>query len=191
MNDTLVLENIKNGDKSQLDAIYNNYKPEFISWIIRQYRCDNDEAEEFYQYAVVTFYDNIVSKKLTKLECSIKTYLFAIGRNKFLEKRKSNQRFMPNINNLDITSIPEVQDYDLDIRERQLQCVESSLEQLGEPCRTLLELYYFHNKSMDDIAELLNYKNRDTSKNLKYKCLNRLKKIFKEGINKLEEQPDE
>jgi len=189
MSETLVLEKIKNGDKSQLDAIYNNYKPEFISWITRQYRCETEDAEEYYQYAIVTFYDNIISNKLTKLECSIKTYLFAIGRNKFLEKTKSNLRVLPNINNnQQIMNLTETEEVDHELKERQLQTVENCLEKLGEPCRTLLELYYFNKMSMEDIAAHLNYKNSDTSKNLKYKCLNRLRKLFREEFNTIEDQ---
>ena len=68
----------------------------------------------------------------------------------------------------------------------KLQLVSKGLEKLGEPCKTLLELYYFHDMSMDQIAENLDYKNRATAKNLKYKCLNRLRNIFKKEMIKNE-----
>jgi len=54
---------------------------------------------------------------------------------------------------------------------------------LGEPGRTILELYYYHGKNMEEIAELLQYKNSATAKNLKYKSLLRLKKIVAEEQN--------
>jgi DNA-directed RNA polymerase specialized sigma24 family protein len=56
--------------------------------------------------------------------------------------------------------------------------VESCLGQVGEPAKTILELYYYHGMSMEEIAQKLNYKNADTAKNLKYKSLIKLKKIF-------------
>jgi len=34
--------------------------------------------------------------------------------------------------------------------------------------------------SMDDITSLMGYKNRDTTKNLKYKCIKRLQKAISE-----------
>ena len=37
---------------------------------------------------------------------------------------------------------------------------------------------------MEDIAETLNYKNAATAKNLKYKCLNRLRKIYENTVDK-------
>ena len=69
-------------------------------------------------------------------------------------------------------------------REATLVLVEQSLEQLGEPCKSLLELYYYDKMTMEDIAETLNYKNAATAKNLKYKCLNRLRKIYENTVDK-------
>ena len=71
-------------------------------------------------------------------------------------------------------------------KEELLQMVERSLAQLGDPCKQILEKFYYHHKSNVDIAEELDYKNADTVKNLKYKCLQRLKKIFKENNNEME-----
>jgi predicted DNA-binding protein YlxM (UPF0122 family) len=53
-----------------------------------------------------------------------------------------------------------------------------ALNQLGEPCRTLLEDYYFQDLSMQLITEKFGYTNADNAKNQKYKCLMRLKKLF-------------
>ena len=65
--------------------------------------------------------------------------------------------------------------------ENRLDLVEKCLEELGDPCRALLISYYYEKKSMLEIAELLGYKNTDTTKNQKYKCLKRLKKLFIEN----------
>lgn len=174
------LEKIRNGDKNQIEAIYNNHKGEFISWIVKLYHCSFDDASEVYHYAVITFYENVMNNKLTVLDCSVKTYLFAIGRKKYLQNLKSQQKFECNNNSHSLINLPDVQKTDALIKEQRLECVERGLEKLGEPGRSILELYYYHGKSMEEIAELLNYKNSATAKNLKYKCLNRLKKIVEE-----------
>jgi hypothetical protein len=44
--------------------------------------------------------------------------------------------------------------------------------------------YYYHSMSMEEIADRMNYKNRFTSKNLKYKCINRLRRIYIEELKK-------
>jgi DNA-directed RNA polymerase specialized sigma24 family protein len=56
--------------------------------------------------------------------------------------------------------------------------MDVSLKSLGEPCKSLLEAYYFEKKNMVEIAEQFGYTNADNAKNQKYKCLMRLKKIF-------------
>ncbi len=78
----------------------------------------------------------------------------------------------------------EINQWDNDLYEQSLQVIESCLNRLGEPCRSLLQLYYYHGLSMEEIAVKMQHKNRLTSKNLKYKCVNRLRKLVNEEIKK-------
>lgn len=55
--------------------------------------------------------------------------------------------------------------------------IESLYRESREPCRSLLFAFYVQNKSMEELAEEMNYKNADTVKNVKYKCLQRLRKL--------------
>lgn len=171
------LETIRNGDQEQIEAIYYDYKAEFISWMEKIYHCYSPDANEIYHNAVVTFYENVVNEKLKVLDCSVKTYIFAIGRKKYLEKLKPQKKLGNNLTETNLVNLPEVQKTDALIKEQRLDCVERALEKLGEPGRTILELYYYHGKSMDEIAKLLKYKNGATARNLKYKSILRLKKI--------------
>lgn len=70
------------------------------------------------------------------------------------------------------------------ILEEQLSAAQIALEMLGDPCRSLLHLYYYQNLNMEDITTLLGYKNTDTTKNQKYKCLKRLQNLYSEHILK-------
>jgi hypothetical protein len=56
--------------------------------------------------------------------------------------------------------------------------METSMNNLGEPCKSLLEAYYLQKKNMVEIATEFGYTNADNAKNQKYKCLMRLKKLF-------------
>jgi hypothetical protein len=56
--------------------------------------------------------------------------------------------------------------------------MKQALEKLGEPCRTILQDFFIHNFTMQQITEKMGYTNTDNAKNQKYKCLMRLKKIF-------------
>ena len=75
-----------------------------------------------------------------------------------------------------------------DEMEDRLRSVEKSLDNLGDPCKGILMQYYYHKRSIVEIAEILNYKNGETVKTIKYKCLKRLREVFKAGFNELNEQ---
>jgi len=179
----LVIEKIRNGDKAQLEVIYKSHKFEFISWLTNKFNCSEDEARDVYQFAIMTLYDNIRNEKLIELNSSVKTYLFAIGKHKILEQKKASIKFIPKLDD-QIPDVPDVGKWENEMYEESLQLVENCLELLGEPCRSILELYYYHSMSMEEIAERMNYKNRFTSKNLKYKCINRLRRIYIEELKK-------
>ena len=121
---------------------------------------------------MVQFYENVLSGKLTKLTSDPKSYIFGIGKNKVREMREiASKKFEPS--KLAVASVEEKLN-----TEVLLEKVEYSLVKLGDPCRQLLTMFYYQNLSLVEITGRLGYKNSDTTKNLKYKCLNRLRKLF-------------
>ncbi len=183
MDESSVIEKIKSGDKSTLDAIYKQYRAEFISWVVKQYNCGTDEAKDVYQSAVLILYENIVNGKLTELTSSVKTYLYSVGKNKMREARKITSRYKFEITEgLFVPTAPD--ENSEDELTAQFNTVTASLNTLGEPCSTVLQLFYYEKQSMEQIAEKQGYKNKDTAKNLKHKCLKRLRKIYHEEITK-------
>jgi len=189
MNEEVIIEEIKNGDNNQLAVIYREYRSEFIAWITSNYSCSRDEARDVYQVSILALHENILNNKLQQFQSSIKTYLFAVGKNKFLEFKKSDARFIRESDSSTI-DLEEVSTWEYEEKEQKLQVTEKSLEKLGDPCKSLLELYYFHGMSMEEIAGRLSYKNSTTAKNLKCKCLVRLRKIFLEELDKVKLDSD-
>lgn len=176
MREALIINEIKNGNKKELANIYKTYRAEFINWATTNYKCNPEEARDIYQASIIVFYDNILKEKLLTLSGSVKTYLFAIGKNKILELRRSDKKFDLRVEseNLEIEDVP---DFEKTLKETHFKAVQKSLEKLGEPCRTMLEFYYFHNNSMEELAHKLGYKNAETVKNLKCRCLMRLREL--------------
>lgn len=62
--------------------------------------------------------------------------------------------------------------------------MQQSISKLGEPCKSILEAFYFKKQNMQEIAENFGYTNAENAKNQKYKCLMRLKKLFFKQIDK-------
>jgi len=64
------------------------------------------------------------------------------------------------------------------LKKDKIKSVTQAIDSLGDSCRRILDCYYFEQLSMAEIAYQLGYKNKDTVKNLKYKCLKRLLSII-------------
>jgi len=64
MTEPLIIEEIKNGNNSQLAEIYKAYRGEFVGWASRHFQCDKEEARDIYQASIITLYDNIINEKL-------------------------------------------------------------------------------------------------------------------------------
>ncbi len=172
----VIIESIKNGDKKELAELYKAYRNEFVGWASGHFQCSKEEARDIYQASIITFYDNIMREKLQQLNGSVKTYLFAIGKNKIMELRRAYKKFdlTKDVQNMDVEDLPDNLKQQ---KEKHLQIVQDSLDKMGEPCRTMLELYYYHEAGLDELAEMLHYKNSDTVKNLKSRCLVRLREL--------------
>jgi len=65
-------------------------------------------------------------------------------------------------------------------KELDLKMVSKALTLIGEPCHQLLDFFYFSKKSMEEISSSMGYKNPETAKNQKYKCMERLRKLVED-----------
>ena len=140
------------------------------------------DAADLFQEAMVVLFGKAQDKDF-RLTCSIGTYLFAISKHLWYKKLQRSHRepvYLPdNAGDEDEGGIA----YDDDInvheeREAHYEQLDAALDQVGEPCRSLLKAYYHHDKSMQDIAADFGYTNPDNAKTQKYKCLARLRKLF-------------
>lgn len=176
MTDSEIINLIKKGDPQGLTTAYEVFRKEFIHWMMRFKKCGEEDAREHYQAAILIVYDNVHAGKLNDLQSSLKTYIFGIGKNLVMKQyRESNREnsfraeyYVQNYLHEDAES------YQTDVN---LEIISRSFNKLGEPCHELLEQYYFHRKNMIQIASEMGYKNPETAKNQKYKCMERLRKM--------------
>ena len=186
MDNHSLIEEIKNKDGERaLKEVYSLYRNEFILWAVRNHSCTIEEAQDIFQHIVIKFYENIINGKLTEITTKVETYLFGIGKNKIHELLRKKKQATPS----------ESSDYFIDTGlfygeeddqyVKEVSKVSKLLNVLGDPCKSILVQFYYHNLSMTDISDKLDYKNSDTVKNLKYKCIQRLKKLFNSDITML------
>ncbi len=171
------INNIKTDANAALETLYNTYRDECIIYIKHKFQLSEADAVEVFQLSVIALYDNIISEKLTKLDVQIKTYLLSIAKNKCYELYRQKERVVIT-DEVQLLGIINTVDNVADVSDEQVLMMSHSLEKLGSPCNEILQLFYYQNKKMEEITKIMNYKNADTTKNLKYKCIKRLQNIF-------------
>lgn len=177
------------GSSQAAAVIYQQHYPTITRWLRGQGLTEEETAAEIFQEAMVVLYEKSGDPDF-QLSCKIGTYLFAVARNlwyKHLQQQKRSPMSLPE--NAGGEEGPDwAADNDLGIhqeRELHFQQLTEAMDQLGEPCRSLLTAFYHRGRSMAEIAAEFGYTNPDNAKTQKYKCLTRLKKIFfAAGANK-------
>lgn len=174
--DEAIINGIRNNDNRALAFLYKLYYP-MVSHFILSNSGTEDEAKDIYQEGVIIFFEKIRDNSL-ELSCQIKTYLYSVCRRLWLKRLAEKGRYTSRIDDAENFLMLEEDIPQHEENERQFNLMDEALEQLGDPCRSLLEDYYIRMQNMQDITEKFGYMNSDTAKNQKYKCLQRLKKIF-------------
>ncbi len=176
-----ILAELAAGKRDATERVYKQHYPIITNWIKTNGGTGNDAADIF-QESIVILYEKAQHEDF-RLSCKIGTYLFAVSKHLWYKKIHAAQKqpgMLP-----DNAGGEEGADwaYEDDInvhmeRESHFEQLQTAMEQLGEPCSSLLKAYYHHDKSMQEIAADFGYTNPDNAKTQKYKCLARLRKIF-------------
>jgi RNA polymerase sigma factor (sigma-70 family) len=175
ISDEAVVAGIKKDDGAALAYLYKLHFP-MILHFIQQNNGTEEEAKDIFQEAVIIFYEKVKEGSL-ELNCQIKTYLYSVCRRLWLKKLTEKNRVgKPRDEEFFVElAAEEVVDEEKEIK---FDLMAESLLLLGEPCRSLLEDFYIHEQSMQQISDKFGYTNPENAKNQKYKCLVRLKKLF-------------
>jgi RNA polymerase sigma factor (sigma-70 family) len=113
-----------------------------------------------------------------ELNCQIKTYVYSVCRRIWLKRLQQYNRYSVEMESLSETVPVEEDIEEHEKRDEEFMILEKAVGSLGEPCKSLIEAFYFQKKNMQEIASQFGYTNADNAKNQKYKCLMRLKKLF-------------
>ncbi|NEU09395.1 sigma-70 family RNA polymerase sigma factor [Flavihumibacter sp. R14] len=175
--DREVIVGILNDSKTTLNQLYKSYFPMVLQFVLNN-NGNEDDAKDIFQESVIVLYSKVKSGGF-ELNSKLKTFIYSVCRRLWLKRLNQKSR---NIHGelLDLENLESVEQ-DLAYHEEkdaQFRQMEKALLQLGEPCKTIIEDYYMQNRSMQDISEKFGYTNADNAKTQKYKCLQRLKKLF-------------
>jgi RNA polymerase sigma factor (sigma-70 family) len=174
--DDVLIEGIKLDRNDALEVLYKRFYATVLHLVISNNGSEHD-AKDLYQETVLIVYEKFRYGN-TELTCSLKTFIYSIARNLWLKKLKEkgsgNVSITDNESFLNLTDEME----NADNNEKLHEQISVALNNLGEPCRSLIEDFYLKGLNMSSITEKYAYSNSDTAKTQKYKCLMRLKKMF-------------
>lgn len=176
-----LIANIQSGNNIN-DSIRAIYKDHFdqLSWFVMNNSGNRHDAEDIFQEVVVGFIDAVQRNKF-RSESSIKTFLYSMNKNAWLNELKKRERASHRELNYE-----KGQDKHeggagefLVQQEAQRQVVEI-VDQLGETCKKILLMFYYENLSMKEILEKTEYETEQVVRNKKYKCLKQLEQMLNE-----------
>lgn len=171
-----LLSAVRTGNEQALGTLYKMYFPMVLHFIMQNSGTEQ-EAKDIYQEAIIVLYEHIQEDHF-ELSCKIKTYIYSVCRRLWLKKLAQKSRYVGKIEDFE-SFIPFTRDdSDAEEKDEQFKVMQVSMQELGEPCRTILEDFFINSLSMQQITDKMGYTNADNAKNQKYKCLMRLKKIF-------------
>ena len=167
---------ILNNSESMLKRIYVAYFPMVLKLVLSNSGND-DDAKDVYQEAIIVLYNKVRSGDF-ELSSKLQTYIYSVCRRLWLKRLHQMSKYGGDIH--DFQEFMPVEEDLVSHEERDIQFtkMEGALGELGEPCKTIIEDYYIHGRSMQEICEKFGYTNADNAKTQKYKCLQRLKKLF-------------
>ena len=170
---------IREGKRELMEEFYVETKEEFLGWGQSFSSLPGEELIDIYQDAQLIFYERIVSGKLRELRSQPKTFLIGIAKNLILSKHRMS------IREQDARASIAKEEFDPAPVDQGLEDLSrlamKLLNEMAEPCKTILNLFYYNSQQLATIAEQLNYKNTDVVKSQKSRCLKSLKDKMKEA----------
>lgn len=177
--DKKIANDLRSGQKPvvnrALEHLYGRYFDMSVK-IVQMNKGDEDQAADIFQEALISFYESVVRQKF-RGDSSIKTYLYSTVKNLWLARLRKNSR---------MTKLDKIQGgiEKLEAEADQKPGLETGnslkalLEKTGEQCKRLLQLYYYENRSMKEITEMMSFSNENSAKTQKYKCMQKLIKFL-------------
>jgi RNA polymerase sigma factor (sigma-70 family) len=177
--DKEIIAGLKNRDSKAFKELYHSHTAKFKLMIIGQ-GGSQDDADEIEQLVIINLYEKVMGGQFQLNEnTKLSTYLYAVARNIWYKKAtKKYQTVSIDNKNIVLPEIVEEIDIQIDPIEDEEQLLINAIKKIGDSCKQILTKFYYEKKSMRQIAiELVDISEENLRKR-KYKCIQKLKKLF-------------
>ena len=179
LNDKEVIENLSANIHLD-DTIKYLYRAhfEYVGRFVVNNSGDWEDAEDIFQEVIISFLHLVKAGKF-RGEASIKTFLYSLNRNLWLNELKRRGRAEARETKFEATKDLDEQGILTQIENREAnEGLMKVIDELGETCKKILLLFYYENRSMKEMMTELHYENEQVIRNKKYKCLKKLEQML-------------
>ncbi len=176
MTDQKIIELIKAKELDKaFDYLYRYYSN--VKKYILKNNGKEDDAKDVFQETLMLLYHKILLPDFT-LTSSLKTFTIAISKNIWLKNLSKQKEINMHQDADKLTEAIEPEDAEI-----KYVLLDEVLKNLGEKCLSILKLFYFEEKNMEEIAQLQGLSNEHVARTQKYKCLEKARKMAQELKN--------
>lgn len=178
LNEKRILEELLEPDINRpLAEIYKHYCEGVVIYI-RSNGGEEQDGYDIFQESILALVHAVKNGKF-RGESSIKTFLYAIAKNKWLSEIRTRSR---RSKREELYSDPTEQGaYDVhhNIHDREMNmAIEKVFGQIGDTCQKILRMFYYENSSIRDIMAVVKYENEQVLRNKKSLCMKKIKAIL-------------
>ena len=186
--DVQYVEGVFNHNPAMEKALYKHCKSYFNDTFNKYFFIDTSHKDEIFQESFIVLWEHIERRRIyvedgvlkgadgKPFKSALTTYLFSIANNKYKEWSRGN---IAAGNDDTLTSMAEPQDETDDTlmyQDKMREIVADCIAIMSEQCRIILTMFYYEGQSLDEILLALpSYKDKNTLKTRKNKCLDKLR----------------
>lgn len=173
------IKNFKENNEIEIRKMYNEHRSLFFGFA-RKYNITESEIADIYQEAFLALRKHALSGKLQEVKCSLRTYLFGIGKYLIFNELKKNSKLVPLLpNSEEIEEVVILEEEPLSYEQKLLQ---QNFKKLGKKCQQMLTMFYYRGLTNEEICKMEGYENEAVVRSQKSRCLKSLKEHIKVSI---------
>jgi len=173
--DKEIFQGIAQKDNQTFLYLYQNHKGRIINMVSKNSGTEED-ALDIFQEGIIALWTNIEKGKFQFQEnAKIGTYLFALCRNIWISRLRK-RKITKEVDN-ETVGIDPSELHALEEEYEQINQLTKVMQQLGDSCQQLLQLFYYKKSSLREIATVMGITEK-TAKNNKYRCMQNLKELY-------------
>ena len=176
--ETTFTDRLRAGDRSALQEVYTAHRAAFLVYG-KRFQLPEAELLDLYQDAVIALFRNFAEKQTRLQTGSLKTYLFSIAKFKAYDRHKQLARTTTLVEDDRLAEAPMYAGDDEPTVEQRL--LAKHFATLSASCQEILRLYYYRSWTIKEIVAQTDYKNENTVKAHKSRCMKTLSDRIKQG----------